>query len=183
MPSNESDEALAFLDFWLKAGPDSWFTPGEMFDEACRRWLPLWERARAGECDAWAETAAGSLARIIALDQIPRNVFRGSPEQFATDGQALAAADEAVAAGHDKAFAMPVKNFMYLPFQHAEDLAAQDRGLDLYRAAGDKDAYWWALLHHDAIRRFGRFPHRNRTLGRQTTAAEADYLASGGFGG
>ncbi len=76
-----------------------------------------------------------------------------------------------------------MKNFLYLPYQHAEDLAAQDRGLDLYRAAGDREAYWWALLHHDAIRRFGRFPHRNRVLGRQTTAAEADYLATGGFGG
>lgn len=182
MPSHESEEALAFLDFWLKAGPDRWFATDDGFDEACSRWVSLWERARAGECDGWMATAAGSLARILVLDQIPRNAFRGSPAQFATDALALEAADAAVAAGHDKAFPMPVKNFLYLPYQHAEDLAAQDRGLDLYRAAGDREAYWWALLHHDAIRRFGRFPHRNRVLGRQTTAAEAEYLATGGFG-
>jgi uncharacterized protein (DUF924 family) len=182
MQSRESDEALSFLDFWLSAGPGAWFAGKGEFDERCRRWLPLWERARAGALDGWAETAAGSLARILLLDQIPRNVFRGTPEQFATDGPALTAAESAVAAGHDRAFPMPVRTFVYLPFEHAEDIAAQERALDLFRAAGDSDAYYWALVHHDAIRRFGRFPHRNAVLGRPTTDAEAAYLATGGFG-
>ena len=87
-----------------------------------------------------------------------------------------------MAAGHDRAYPMPLKNFVYLPYQHAEDMAAQERGLDLYRAARNQEAYYWALVHADAIRRFGRFPHRNALLGRDTTPQERAYLESGGFG-
>ena len=86
-----------------------------------------------------------------------------------------------MAAGHDRAFPWPARSFFYLPFEHAEDMGAQEEGLDLYRQ-GPQDSYYWALVHADAIRRFGRFPHRNLVLGRETTAEEAAYLASGGFG-
>jgi len=181
MTSSEDDEAMALLAFWLPAGPRRWFARSEAFDAECVRFVPLWERARDGGCAVWPRTAAGSLALIILLDQIPRNALRDSPEQFATDGKALAEAEGAVAAGHDRAYPMPLKNFFYLPYQHAEDLGAQERGLDLYRAAGDQEAYYWALVHADAIRRFGRFPHRNPLLGRETTEAERAYLESGGF--
>lgn len=181
--SAEDPEALALCRFWLEAGPARWFDASDAFDGACRDWLPLWERARGGACDHWQTTAAGSFALIILLDQIPRNVLRGSAEQFATDPQALAAAERAVSAQHDRAYTMPARNFIYLPYQHSEDLAVQERGLDLYRSAGNRESYYYALVHADAIRRFGRFPHRNALLGRETTEAEAAYLQSGGFGG
>jgi uncharacterized protein (DUF924 family) len=181
--SLEDEEALALLAFWLPAGPGRWFAPSAEFDADCARWVPRWERARGGGCAGWGRSAAGSLALLILLDQIPRNAFRGRPEQYATDEAALAEADRAVAAGHDRAYPMPLRNFFYLPYQHAEDMAAQERGLDLYRAAGDREAYYWALLHADAIRRFGRFPHRNALLGRETTEAEKAYLETGGFAG
>ncbi|MBJ3776819.1 DUF924 family protein [Acuticoccus mangrovi] len=180
--NGENETALGFLAFWLDAGSTLWFGGGDAFDDTCRRWIGLWEEARDGGHTEWMATAAGSLARIILLDQIPRNVFRGSPDQFATDPLALAAAEAAIAQRFDHTQTMPVKNFFYLPFQHSEDLTVQMRGVDLYRRAGDKEAYHWALIHADAIQRFGRFPHRNRALGRETTAQEADYLASGGFG-
>jgi len=182
MASREERDALALLNFWLPAGPARWFARSDAFDAACARWVPLWERARTGECAGWGETAAGSLALVILLDQIPRNAFRATARQFATDEMALAEADRAVARGHDDAYPMPLQNFFYLPYQHAEDLTAQERGLDLYRAAGDQEAYYWALVHADAIRRFGRFPHRNGLLDRETTEAERAYLETGGFG-
>ncbi|WP_108660826.1 DUF924 family protein [Acuticoccus kandeliae] len=178
----EDREALDLLRFWLHAGPSRWFARDDGFDETCRGWLHTWERACAGDCDGWAGTAAGSLALIILFDQIPRNSFRGMKEQFASDAKALATADAAVAAGHDVSQVMPIRNFYYLPYQHSEDMAAQTRGLDLYRVAGDQDSYYWMLVHADAIRRFGRFPHRNKILGRESTAEELAYLASGGFG-
>jgi len=182
MTTFEDSDALALLDFWLGAGPARWFARSDAFDAACARFVPLWERARDGALAHWSRTASGSLALLVLLDQIPRNVFRGTRRQFETDPAALAEADRAVEAGHDRAYPMPIRNFFYLPYQHAEDMAAQDRGLDLYRRAGDQEAYYWALVHADAIRRFGRFPHRNALLGRETTEAEGAYLASGGFG-
>ncbi|MCF3932184.1 DUF924 family protein [Acuticoccus sp. M5D2P5] len=181
MDSVEHREALDLVHFWLRAGPVRWFDRNDGFDEACRGWVNTWERACKGYCDDWARTATGSLALIILFDQIPRNSFRGLADQFASDDKALAAADAAVAAGHDRSQVMPVQNFFYLPYQHAEDLAAQERGLDLYRVAGDQNAYFYALVHADAIRRFGRFPHRNPILGRESTAEEIAYMESGGF--
>ena len=182
VPGAEPSEVLELLAFWLPAGYSRWFSSSEEFDGACARYTALWERAAGGGCDGWMATAAGSLALVILLDQIPRNALRGSARQFETDGKALAVAERAIAAGYDKAYPMPARMFFYLPFEHAEDMAAQERGLDLMRPLGDQDIYYWALVHADAIRRFGRFPHRNAMLGRETTAAEAAYLASGGFG-
>jgi len=183
MDSVEDGEALGFLSFWLGAGREAWFGRADGFDAKCAQWIGLWERARAGECDRWAATAAGSLALVVLLDQIPRNVFRGSAQQFVTDAKALGVAERAVEAGHDRAHPLPARLFCYLPFEHAEDLAAQERCLDLLRPLGDRDAYFWALVHADAIRRFGRFPHRNAILGRRMTPAEEAYLSTGGFAG
>ncbi|GAB5374033.1 MAG: DUF924 family protein [Acuticoccus sp.] len=178
----EPAEALDLLAFWLEAGPAMWFAGGDAFDGACAAYGDLWARGAAGECDGWAATAAGSLALIILLDQIPRNIFRGTPRQFQTDAKALAVAEAAVVAGFDRTQPIATRLFFYLPFEHAEDLAAQERGLDLLRPLGHQDHYYWALVHADAIRRFGRFPHRNAVLGRQSTEAERAYLATGGFG-
>lgn len=181
MLSTEHPDALKLAKFWMEAGFAKWFGGGDAFDAECAAFTPHYEIAKAGGCDDWQATALGSFALIVLLDQIPRNTLRGSAAQYAADDKALAVADAAVAAGHDQAFPMPYKNFVYLPYQHAEDLAVQERGLDLYRQAGDKEAYYWALLHADVIRRFGRFPHRNAMLGRDTTAAEQQYLDTGGF--
>ncbi|WP_018698776.1 DUF924 family protein [Amorphus coralli] len=174
-------EALDLLDFWWKAGPAAWFSGGEAFDGKCERFRPLHERAARGELDDWAENPATALALLLLLDQFPRNLHRDSAQAFATDDKALALAGDAIARGFDRAYPMPAKGFFYLPFMHAEDLAAQERSLDLYRVAGDQDTYYFALVHYDAVRRFGRFPHRNTVLGRTTTEAEQDYLDTGGF--
>ena len=182
MTKLEAPAALDILGFWTSAGPARWFNRSEDFDSACGIYRALWEEAAAGGLNDWLETAAGTFAYILLTDQIPRNIFRGDPQQFQTDGIALSAARHSAARGYHRLHPMPLQNFYFLPFQHAEDLAAQEEGLDLYRAARDQDAYYWSLVHFDAIRRFGRFPHRNALLGRETTPAEAAYLESGGFG-
>lgn len=182
MTNTENPDALKLLDFWLGAGPPRWYAKSDDFDAACAKWAPLLERARDGACDGWMATAAGSLALTILLDQIPRNTFRGSARQFDSDAKAVSVAQTAVAGGHDKSTLLPVRLFYYLPFEHAEDVALQEKALDLIRPLKNQDAYYWALVHADAIRRFGRFPHRNAVLGRETTEAERAYLQSGGFG-
>jgi|FEC22Drversion2_1045045.scaffolds.fasta_scaffold00009_165 uncharacterized protein (DUF924 family) len=170
------------LDFWWRAGASRWFAGGDAFDGACReRFLDLLEHAAAGGLADWEATPSGALALIIVLDQLSRNIYRGTPRAFAQDARALAVAERAVAAGFDRAYPMPARQFFYMPFEHSEDMRVQERSCDLFRATGDHDAYYWALVHMDAIRRFGRFPHRNVILGRATTPEEQRYLDSGGF--
>jgi uncharacterized protein (DUF924 family) len=176
-----TDDALEVLEFWWQAGPEKWFAGGEAFDDACRRFHHFIEAAAEGRLDAWAETPHAALALVIVTDQFPRNIFRGTERAFATDAKALSVATAAVERGFDRAFPVMARKFFYLPFMHVEDLTTQERGLDLYRALGDQDGYYYMLIHFDVIRRFGRFPHRNGILGRQTTPEEAAYLASGGF--
>ncbi len=177
-----ADRASEVLSFWWAAGPNAWFTADDGFDARCRDTLgALHEEAASGGCAGWASTPHGALAEIILLDQVPRNVFRGTPRAFATDGRALAAAYAALAAGHPDAFPPVARAFFYLPFEHAEDMAAQSLAVDLFRGLGDREMYFYALLHMDAVRRFGRFPHRNAVLGRVSTPEEEAYLASGGF--
>lgn len=174
------------LAFWLAAGREKWFGGGPAFDAEVRAaLLPSHAAAVAGELDGWARTAPGALARIILLDQVPRNVFRGTPRAFASDAAALAAAEEAIERGFDVAADLPValRTFFYLPFMHAEDAAAQARCVALYRALGQEEGVRYALLHQEAIDRFGRFPHRNPILGRAMTPEEQAYLDAGGFTG
>lgn len=175
------NDALELLDFWWEAGEAAWFSGDAAFDEACERFRPLHETAARGELDGWADAPVTALALLLLLDQLPRNLHRGSAEAFATDAKALGVAEQAIARGFDRAFPMPAKSFFYLPFMHSEELAVQERSLDLYRQAGDQNTYFYALIHFDAVRRFGRFPHRNAVLGRETSAAEQAYLDSGGF--
>jgi len=180
--------AAAILAWWRAAGREQWFGGGPAFDAAVReRLLSEHLEAAAGALDPWAATPEGALALVILLDQVPRNVFRGTPRAFASDAQALAVAEAALAHGFDRApevLAPPsLRGFLYLPFMHAEDASHQQRCVDLYRAAGDADGLDYALIHQQAIARFGRFPHRNPILGRAMTAEEQAYLDAGGFRG
>ena len=176
------------IDVWTAAGPKAWFKSDPAFDAALRaRFEAAHMAAARGELTAWEGTAAGALALLLLLDQVPRNIYRGSAHAFATDGLARALAERAVAAGHDLAMPLELQVFFYLPFEHAEDAVSQARGVELCEAlearGGDESYARYARLHADIIARFGRFPHRNPALGRTTTSEEAAFLASGGFKG
>ena len=172
------------LAFWRAAGPDKWYEKDEAFDAAIRaRFLDTYETAAASRLAAWEDDAEGALALLIVLDQFPRNMFRGGSRSFAADPLARAVADRAIARGFDKLYVPPERRFFYLPFTHSENLADQERCVALNRAAADDEGVKWAELHADIIRRFGRFPHRNRMLGRATTPDEQAFLDGGGFAG
>ncbi len=170
--------------FWRAAGPEAWFKKDAAFDAELRTRFLDWHMAAARrELDHCLETSEGALALLLLLDQIPRNIFRDTAHQFATDPLARWVAEKAIAAGHDKAVEAAVQPFFYLPFEHAEDAAGQARSVALFEATGDAYNIKWAKLHADIIARFGRFPHRNAALGRETTSAEAAFLKDGGFAG
>jgi uncharacterized protein (DUF924 family) len=176
--------AAEIVRFWREAGPDKWFAKDEAFDaEIRKRLLAAYEAAAAGQLPDWEATPDGVYALLLLLDQFPRNMFRGSPKAFATDALALSVAERAIARGFDAHYANPERRFFYLPLQHAEDLAHQERCVALSRASGDEDSTKWAIVHRDIIRDFGRFPHRNHVLGRETTPEERAFLAEGGFSG
>ena len=174
--------------FWREAGPGRWVAKDAAFDESIRlKFEPAHHAAARCEHDDWIETAEGALALLILLDQFPRNLYRGSAHQFATDALARSVAAEAIARGHDRAFASDLRQFFYLPYAHSEDMADQDRGVALCQAqadeANDPELVKWALIHRFIVERFGRFPHRNRALGRETTPDEQAFLDAGGFAG
>lgn len=169
--------------FWREAGPPRWFARDDAFDAACARFLPLHLRAARCELDAWMDTAEGALALLLLLDQIPRNVFRGHAHAWATDPLALHFAGRAIEAGFDLATGTDLRVFFYLPFEHSESLADQQRSMALHARLDGPDADHWARLHLEIIERFGRFPHRNAALGRITTAEEQAFLDGGGFAG
>lgn len=171
------------IAFWRAAGPERWFEKDAAFDDDIRRlFLKAHEAAASGKLTGWETSAEGALALLILLDQFPRNMFRGEPRAFATDALALAIARRAILNGFEGAFP-DLRGFFYLPFEHSENLADQERGLTLYKAAGDEDGLKWAKLHADIIRRFGRFPHRNGVLGRVSAPDEQKFLDDGGFAG
>ena len=176
-------QAADVVDFWRAAGAEKWFGKDAAFDADFRdRFLAAHEAAASGALDSWAETADGALALMILLDQFPRNAFRGTARMFATDAKALVLADAAIGAGLDAEVEPALRAFLYLPFEHSEALADQDRALVLFRPLG-ADLLHWAEVHHDIIVRFGRFPHRNAVLGRSSTVEELAFLESGGFAG
>lgn len=169
--------------FWRQAGPQRWFRKDEAFDAEFRdRFLALHERAARGELDAWADTAEGALALAILLDQFPRNAFRGTARMYATDAKALALAHRAIDAGHAQAIEPQLRPFLYLPLMHSENLADHERLAPLAAAVGGEHARY-AVHHRGILERFGRFPHRNALLGRESTPEELRFLAEGGFGG
>lgn len=176
--------AVDVLAFWRTAGPKKWFTKDTGFDaEIAARFLATYEAAAAGKLSTWEESADGALALVIVLDQFPRNMFRNSARAFTADPVARAVADRAIARGFDQMTQLSLRSFFYLPFEHSEYLADQERCVALARATGDADALKWAQIHADIIRKFGRFPHRNAVLGRTTTPAEQAFLDAGGFSG
>jgi uncharacterized protein (DUF924 family) len=181
------------LEFWFGAADSpefgrpraAWFVKSDAFDALIRdRFLATHEAAAAGALDGWGERPFGALALAVVLDQFPRNMFRGTPRAFATDERALALARAAVDRGFDQAL-LPVQRwFAYLPFEHAEDLAQQRESLRLFeRLASDAagaGTFAYAMRHYAVIERFGRFPHRNAILGRESTPEELAFLAQPG---
>ncbi len=175
--------AADVVSFWKEAGPSKWFRKDAAFDAAFRnRFLAAHERAAKGELDHWRQTAAGALALLILLDQFPRNCFRGTARMFATDAKAKALAADAIELGHDQATDENLRSFFYLPFEHSEELADQQRAVALTEPLGG-ESHRYALIHLDVIERFGRFPHRNDVLGRASTPEEIAFLKAGGFAG
>ena len=176
------------VNFWRTAGPRRWFEKDDAFDAAIRlKFEPTHHAAARGEYDRWTLSAEGALALLILLDQFPRNLYRGSAHSYATDPLARSIAAEALARGHDRRVEPALRPFFYLPFEHSEDLADQDRSVALCETmkaeTGDEGFLKWAIGHREVIVRFGRFPHRNRALGRATTAEEQAFLDEGGFAG
>lgn len=182
--------AQEILDFWYgeKGSPefgehrDIWFRGGTPeFDQEIRdRFLETHEQAADGKLDHWKATPEGCLALAISLDQFPRNMFRRTPRAFETDPLALAAAQHAVEKGYDLAMEPMFRHFFYLPFEHSEDLAVQEVGVELMPRAGRERSNKAAIEHRDLIAEFGRFPHRNEILGRESTAEEIAHMADGG---
>ncbi|MGL4556440.1 MAG: DUF924 family protein [Afipia sp.] len=171
------------LTFWREAGYERWYGKDDAFDRELRdRFMSVWEAACDGELSAWQDTDDGALALVIVLDQFPRNMFRNDPRAFLTDPLARAIADRAIAEGRDLRIEKGLRAFIYLPFEHSEDMADQERSITLFSPLGE-DSLKWAVLHADIIRAFGRFPHRNTVLGRTTTPEEAAFLKDGGFSG
>lgn len=175
------------IAFWQDVGPAKWFAHDDALDAAiAERFAALHHSTARGELADWADHWEGSLALLLLLDQFPRNLFRGSAHSYATDPLARTIADTAIAAGHDGQAPAELRVFFYLPFEHSEAPADQDRCLALVQAldatSGSQFARWSAL-HRDIVARFGRFPHRNAALGRTSTKEELEYLSGGGFSG
>lgn len=172
------------LGFWRDAGPDRWYTRDDAFDAEMRRhYLDLWRKAAAGELSSWEASDDGALALVIVLDQFPRNMFRGDAQTYASDALAREVAQRAISRSVDARVDPALRQFLYLPFMHSEQLPDQLRCIELSRQAGDTENLKWAEHHADIIRRFGRFPHRNRILGRATTPDEQAFLDKDGFSG
>ncbi len=171
------------VDFWLEAGPRLWFAKDPDFDRRFReRFLSSHEAAARELLSSWLDGARGALGLCLLLDQFPRNAFRDTPRMYATDELARRVADLAIEAGHDCAVPAELALFMYLPFAHSENLADQDRSVELTRRLGSHNLEH-AKGHREIVRRFGRFPHRNPILGRSMTPEEQEFLDSGGFSG
>lgn len=189
------------LSFWFRDATRSpealerrgtvWFRADPAFDRECAaRFSALLDDAAQGVLDSWAGTPHGRLALVILLDQMPRNIHRGSPAAFAHDAQAAAHCIAGIESGQDRLLHPVERVFLYMPLQHAEDLGLQRRSVEQFESlAAEADDAWrdrfaenahYARLHHDIVERFGRFPHRNRILGRESTEEERRFLADGG---
>jgi uncharacterized protein (DUF924 family) len=172
------------LRFWHDAGPTHWFTRDDVFDNALRtRFLELWQLAATGQLASWEATNDGLLALIIVLDQFPRNMFRDDARAFSSDTLARDIVRRTIEHGRDLQIDRDLRAFLYMPLMHSEEFADQKTCVELFRRLGDAENLKYAEIHADIIRRFGRFPHRNRVLGRHTTPDEQSFLESGGFSG
>ncbi|HEX4859167.1 MAG TPA: DUF924 family protein [Usitatibacteraceae bacterium] len=190
---SDQEQVQAVLDFWFGSASErgkartEWFRKDQGFDEAIRaRFLGLRQQAVAGSLEAWRTSPRSCLALIVVLDQFSRNLFRGSAEAFAGDARALEAARHACDSGFDLGLLPVERQFIYLPFEHCESLAEQDRCCLLMESLRQypetADLHVWAEKHRVIIRRFGRFPHRNAALGRASTPEEIEFLKTPGSG-
>ena len=163
---------------------DVWFRKDDAFDAVIRdRFGVALAAGIAGAFGHWCDEPLGCLARVVLLDQFTRNAFRGTPRAFAGDAGALATSELAIARGFDRLLAPEERWFLYLPFEHSESLAEQERGVALFETLaqnGLDSPLAWAIRHRDVISRFGRFPHRNDILGRPSTPDEIAFLATPG---
>jgi uncharacterized protein (DUF924 family) len=187
---SEADEVLSFW-FGREDEPgygefrEAWFRKDEGFDqEVQERFGSLYERAAAGELDGWRDDARSCLALVICLDQFPRNMFRGDGRTHATDAKAVDTANYAVERALDRELPPFQRMFLYMPFMHSENLEDQRRSVELFgrlaEAPGGPDVTSYAVGHMEIVERFGRFPHRNEILGRETTPEEAEFLEGPG---
>ena len=176
--SIEDAEMRAVLDFWLlQTGPEKWFSRDDALDEEIRvKFSALHERAVAGELAHWRGTPQGCLGEIIVLDQFSRNLYRDDPRAYAADGQAQKVMTLALARGFDDGMSKDERRFLYMPLQHSEEAADQSTSVELFRALEDDDTFKFTLRHQEIIARFGRFPHRNTDLGRESTTEEITFL-------
>jgi uncharacterized protein (DUF924 family) len=165
------------LRFWFGLDPEQWWKsdPG-LDDEIRKRFLKLWNEQRELPVSAFTGDPLTALAAVILFDQFPRNMFRGHADEFSTDHLALAVAKEAIARTFDSELEPKERGFLYMPFQHSEQLTDQKQSVFLFSRLGDREQLRYAHLHHDIIARFGRFPHRNQLLGR---APRPDEIAAG----
>ena len=168
------------LQFWFEALDEKdQFSGGERVDQLIKDRFSAWHAAVvANECASWRETAEGSLAEIIVLDQFSRNLYRGTKAAFAADGQAVALAQVAIARGFDQELTPDKRLFLYLPFMHSESRVVHETALQLFTDLGIESTLQYEVIHKEIIDRFGRYPHRNQQLGRESTAAEITYLES-----
>lgn len=161
------------LSFWFGLEDNQWWETSDTLDESIRRdFLRLWDEKRQLPVDRFTADPLTALAAVILFDQFPRNMFRKSADQFATDHMALAIAKDAVDKGFDEELPSRERAFLYVPFQHSEKMTDQDRSILLFTALGDARMLHYAKLHRDVIARFGRFPHRNAILGRSPRPGE-----------
>ncbi len=173
------------LDFWFRdLTPEQWFGGGTELDEKIRsRFHDLYQKLKAGASAEDVDDARTALASIILFDQFPRNMFRGSSDAFGTDDLALGIARRALDRQFDDEIAPEAKSFLYMPLMHSEVLADQERCVDLFKALANEEGLKYAVEHRDIVAQFGRFPHRNKALGRESTPAEQTFLQShAGYG-
>ena len=170
------------LSFWFERhGPDHWWAKDPAFDAAIRsEFGALHDRAARGELHDWRASPDGRLAEIIVLDQFSRNLYRDDPRAFACDGMALVLAQEAVRLGADRAVAHARRKFFYMPYEHSESPAIHEIAVTLFGSLDDPESLKYELQHKAIVDRFGRYPHRNRALSRESTADEIAFLETPG---
>jgi len=176
--------AREILKFWFEEiEPSQWWKKDEDLDRLItERFSDIHHRATRCELFEWRKDAHGRLAEVIVLDQFSRNMYRNSPLCFAQDALALALAQEAIAVGADQSLSQTERSFLYMPFMHSESLQIHEIATELFRGNGNQSSYDFELKHKAIIARFGRYPHRNSILGRQSTAEEIEFLKQPGSG-
>jgi uncharacterized protein (DUF924 family) len=174
----------AVLSFWFnEIEPSKWWVKDAHFDNLIEQQFgDMHQQANQCELFAWRQTAKGRLAEIIVLDQFSRNIFRDTPKAFSSDPLALALSQEAISLGKDKELNTAERNFLYMPFMHSESLAIHKIAVEHYKTNGDQSTLGFEIKHRDIIEKFGRYPHRNTILQRESTAEEVAFLALPGSG-